>query len=222
MAENSFSAIFLFRAERVSLPRFKNHYSNNYIKSIIDMRKLLLLLLPVFAFMYSCQSDGKQAGEEKSVEEIVAAEPLKKLKEKAKTELKPEVPSDTVNVAKIEFNEEVYDFGTIDQGESVEHVFKFKNTGKAPLTVTNARGSCGCTVPKWPKEPIAVGETGEIQVKFNSAGKKGPQNKTVTLTANTWPTTTRINIKANVNAPDKPAGNASTDPKKLPTSQPGK
>ncbi len=173
------------------------------------MRKVLLLLIPISIFLFSCQSDGREAGAEKSVEEVTSADivrpQLDASKNKPAAENKPQVPADTVNVGKIEFAELVHDFGTIEQGENAEHVFKFKNTGKVPLVISNARGSCGCTVPKWPKEPIAVGETGEIEVKFNSSGKKGPQNKTVTLTANTWPTTTRVNIKGNVNAPDKPA-----------------
>ncbi len=185
------------------------------------MRKLLLLLIPVSIFLVSCQSDGRTAGAEESVEEVLSADVVKpKLDAKTKKEIKPEIPADTINVGKITFDEVVYDFGTIDQGESVEHKFKFKNTGKAPLVVSNARGSCGCTVPEWPKEPIAVGEQGEILVKFNSAGKKGPQNKSVTLTANTWPTTTRINIKGKVNAPEGKKIDAKPNVKTLPAKQP--
>ena len=96
------------------------------------------------------------------------------------------------------FNEELHDFGTIKDGDVVEHVFTFVNNGQAPLIISDAKGSCGCTVPEWPKEPIAVGATGELKVKFNSKNKPGIQNKTVTITANTWPTTQRLRIKANV------------------------
>lgn len=92
--------------------------------------------------------------------------------------------------------EENYDFGTITEGEIAEHVFKFTNTGEAPLIISNASASCGCTVPVWPKEPIPVGGTGEIQVKFNSSNKPGVQNKTVSITANTNPKLSRLNIKA--------------------------
>lgn len=97
---------------------------------------------------------------------------------------------------------EVYDFGTIDEGEVVEHVYKFKNTGNEPLTITNAKGSCGCTVPDWPRTPIAAGEIGEIVVKFNSKGKGkvggGAQAKKVTITANTEPAQTYLTIKGTV------------------------
>ena len=92
----------------------------------------------------------------------------------------------------------VWDFGTIQQGDSPEFSFKFKNTGNEPMIISNAKGSCGCTVPKWPKEPIAPGATGEINVKFNSKGKKGSQNKTVTLTANTTPPTTKLRVTGQI------------------------
>ncbi|MFK7954239.1 MAG: DUF1573 domain-containing protein [Ekhidna sp.] len=106
---------------------------------------------------------------------------------------KPEGP-----LPSFKFEEELHDFGTITDGDVVEHTFTFVNTGEAPLIITDAKATCGCTVPEKPTEPIAVGETGEIKVRFNSKGKPGVQNKTVTLTANTWPTTHRVRIKANV------------------------
>jgi hypothetical protein len=98
------------------------------------------------------------------------------------------------------FEESEFDFGTSKEGAIVEHVFKFTNTGNAPLVIQNAAGSCGCTVPEPPKEPIAPGATGEIKVKFDSRGKVGVQNKTVTITANTNPETTLIALKGTVNA----------------------
>lgn len=107
--------------------------------------------------------------------------------------VKPEGPLPT-----FAFNEELHDFGVINEGDVVEHVFAFTNTGDAPLIISKATGSCGCTVPEWPKEPIGVGEAGEIKVKFNSRKKPNIQNKTVTITANTFPAQTRIKIKANV------------------------
>jgi len=84
----------------------------------------------------------------------------------------------------ISFSEKLYDFGVITQGDVVEYTFKFENTGTAPLKIVSARGSCGCTVPKYSKEAIAAGEKGEVFVRFNSAGKSGMQNKTVTLVTN--------------------------------------
>lgn len=96
--------------------------------------------------------------------------------------------------AQIEFEEEAFDFGTIMEGDVVEHVFAFTNTGKNPLVISHAEGSCGCTVPQWPRDPIAPGGKGEIRVKFNSQGKQGEQNKTVTISANTIPNKTEIRV----------------------------
>jgi len=110
----------------------------------------------------------------------------------------PAVEVPTGPTTTVEFTESVFDFGTIDEGEKVSHVYKFKNTGTEPLIIKDAKGSCGCTVPQWPKEPIGVGETGEMLVEFNSKGKSGSQNKRVTITANTNPAQSFINIKGEV------------------------
>ncbi|MEQ8243677.1 DUF1573 domain-containing protein [Fulvivirga sp.] len=111
----------------------------------------------------------------------------------ATPETKPEGP-----LPAFKFNELDYDFGTIAEGDVVEHTFTFTNTGDAPLIIQSAKGSCGCTVPTWPKEPIPVGGTGEITAQFNSKGKPNIQNKTVTITANTWPKQSTLRIKAMV------------------------
>ncbi len=102
------------------------------------------------------------------------------------------------NATEITFNENMYDFGTIKEGELVNYKFKFTNTGKVPLLITNASASCGCTVPNWPKEPIGPGKTGEIDVTFNSEGKPNHAEKTVTVTANTSPMNTILLIKGEV------------------------
>ena len=72
----------------------------------------------------------------------------------------------------MEFEKEIFDFGTIAQGEKVNFIYKFTNTGDADLIISSAKGSCGCTVPDWPKQPIAPGEVSEIKVVFNSDGKQ--------------------------------------------------
>ncbi len=102
----------------------------------------------------------------------------------------------------IAYAEEVFDFGTITEGEKVTHVFSFTNTGDADLVIVSAKGSCGCTVPEWPKEPIAPGEEGKISVVFNSEGKKGMQNKRVSIVANTEPSTTAVTLKGEVISPE--------------------
>ena len=84
----------------------------------------------------------------------------------------------------MEFKEKLYNFGTIAQGDTVLHTFVFENVGTEPLKILSARGSCGCTVPKYSEEEIAPGSKGEVQVRFDSSGKMGNQNKTVTLITN--------------------------------------
>lgn len=105
----------------------------------------------------------------------------------------------------IEYENNKFDFGTINEGEVVKHIFKFKNTGNEPLLITNAKGSCGCTVPTWPKEPVAPGASAEIKVEFNSKGKPGRQSKKVTVTANTTPTETFLEIMGEVKGKEQPA-----------------
>lgn len=95
-----------------------------------------------------------------------------------------------------------HDFGTIKQGDQVECAFKVTNSGNQPLILEEAHGSCGCTVPDYPKDPIPAGESRDIKVKFNSTGKKGKQSKTVTITANTEPIQTIVTIHAMVDAPE--------------------
>jgi hypothetical protein len=98
----------------------------------------------------------------------------------------------------IAFDESEYDFGVARQGEQVQFIFRFTNTGNEPLLLTNVRGSCGCTVPSWPNDPIEPGGTGAIVVEFDTKGKMGPQTKQVTITANTDPPVTLLYLKGEV------------------------
>lgn len=119
----------------------------------------------------------------------------------AATSSEQAAPAENKNQAEIKFDEEEFNFGTIKQGDKAEHTFTFTNTGKEPLIITNAAGSCGCTVPVWTKEPIKKGEKGTIQVTFNSAGKQGMQDKTITITSNAVTTTKVLHLKGNVEVP---------------------
>jgi len=103
-----------------------------------------------------------------------------------------------VGGAKIKFEKTEHDFGTINEGDIVDTVFSFKNSGKSELIITSAKGSCGCTVPEWPKEPIMPGEEGQIRVKFNSDKKPNLQQKTITLVTNTEQGKEILKIKAQV------------------------
>lgn len=111
-------------------------------------------------------------------------------------------PVPTGPLTTIKFDEETYNWGKVMDGEKVTHVYKFKNTGTEPLIISNAKGSCGCTVPDWPKDAIAPGKSGEIKVIFDSTGKGGvggkEDTKKVTVTANTDPVDTYLTITGKV------------------------
>lgn len=96
------------------------------------------------------------------------------------------------------FDEETHDFGKIFEGETVSFSFKFTNSGKSDMVISDVTSSCGCTVPEWPRQAIKPGEGGIIKVTFNSAGKHGFQNKNVMIVANTQPNATPLKIKAQV------------------------
>lgn len=100
--------------------------------------------------------------------------------------------------AKITFKESSHNFGDITQGDKVSHTFEFTNKGNEPLILSNVLVSCGCTATNWPKDPIPPGESGSIQVNFNSAGKMGRQNKVVTVVSNAVNSRERIKIITNV------------------------
>ena len=111
----------------------------------------------------------------------------------AAPEEKPEGPLPVAEFEKLE-----HDFGTVNEGQKVTYDYKFKNTGQAPMIIQTAQPSCGCTVPTWSKEPVPVGGTGFIRAEFDTNGKSGIQNKTITVTANTWPKVTTLRFKAMV------------------------
>ncbi len=110
-----------------------------------------------------------------------------------------ENPEELNRLAKFKFEETEVDFGSINEGEIVEHTFKFKNVGNEDLIITNVQTSCGCTASNWPRNAISPGETSELLVSFNSQGKKGLNTKEITVIGNTRPTQTILIIKANVN-----------------------
>ncbi len=119
----------------------------------------------------------------------------------------PATASDEANEGKeklpeIEFNEDAIEFGEISQGEKVKQRFRFKNVGNSDLIISDAKGSCGCTVPLWPKQPIRPGQEGEIEVVFNSENKSGFVNNKVTLVMNTIPNTKVIALKGTVLTPE--------------------
>lgn len=103
----------------------------------------------------------------------------------------------------IKFEQTQFDFGKLNEGQKVRTKFAFTNTGNKPLVIADAQGSCGCTVPEWPRVPIEPGKSANIDVEYNSEGKRGEQLKTITVTANTEPRTTELYVKATVIPKDR-------------------
>lgn len=111
--------------------------------------------------------------------------------------------TDSSNLPRFEFDEEIHDFGRVIQGEKVSYSFKFKNSGKSDLVISDAKGSCGCTIADYPKKPIPPGGESTIDVTFNTETKKGYQNKTITIIANTQPNTRVLTVKAQIQVPEE-------------------
>ncbi|MDD2634416.1 MAG: DUF1573 domain-containing protein [Bacteroidales bacterium] len=98
----------------------------------------------------------------------------------------------------ISFEETEFNFGTVIQGEKVIHNFIFTNTGKGNLIISNVKASCGCTVPKWTKEPIRPGQKGNIEIKFDSSNRDGKQTKTAKVYSNTSPNVTELIVRCEI------------------------
>lgn len=121
---------------------------------------------------------------------------------KAKSGSDEKLNADLVkNQTSITFERDMHDFAEIIKGEKVSTEFKFMNTGKNDLLISDAHGSCGCTVPEWPKEPIPPGGSGVIKVVFNSGNRSGEFNKTVTVIANTVTNPNKLIIKGTIITP---------------------
>lgn len=158
---------------------------------------LLSFLMIAFMAFTACQNSESEATTEETAENL-ASPPTSTAANEKPAGNTAEVPTPTGPTTTISFDENTFDFGDVDEGEKVSHVYEFTNTGNEPLVISNAKGSCGCTVPKWPKTPIPPGESGEILVEFASKGKSGKQTKRVTITANTDPAQTFLTITGNV------------------------
>lgn len=148
--------------------------------------KFLILVLLAFVF-FACNNN---SDENKSLSTDLIKNPISA---DGNTDLS-ELPS-------IKFEKLEHNFGAIIQGEKVSYTFKFKNNGKADLLINSASGSCGCTVPKFSKEPIKSGKEGEIEIIFDSSGKSGIQSKTITVLSNSQPNTTVLTVAAEIIEP---------------------
>ncbi|MBK7806168.1 MAG: DUF1573 domain-containing protein [Saprospiraceae bacterium] len=172
----------------------------------------VLTLVTVFAFT-SCKektgddANAAPASDTTAVAATPVTDPAAAMTDPAAAAATP-VPTGPLTT--IKFDQDTYDWGKVMDGDKVTHVFKLKNTGSEPLIISNAKGSCGCTVPEWPKDAIAPGKSGEIKVVFDSKGKGAvggkEDSKRVTVTANTDPVDTYLTIKGKVDKKEEAAG----------------
>jgi len=162
-------------------------------KTIKKMRKYVLFYSLLLMSLAACKTDPAPSSEKK-----IEAIESKDVNDFVRMPVTADGEVDTENVAKMEFEETAYDFGTVKKGTKVSHTYKFENTGKVPLIITDARSTCGCTVPTYPKKPIAPGKGGKIKVVFDTTNFSDRQGKPVTITANTYPNKTELMIKGNI------------------------
>lgn len=180
--------------------RLKEKKVKEFISQMNMKAKLMLVLIAVFA-LTACKdrdAEKKIATLEARLASLEGKNPgatpmTKPAPVEAQPEVKPEGP-----LPAIQFESLDHDFGTIKEGDKVTHTYRFKNTGEIPLIIQEAKPSCGCTAPDWTKTPIPPGGEGFVKAEFDSQGKPNAQNKTITVTANTWPKETRLSFKAMV------------------------
>lgn len=166
----------------------------------MKISQILSIALVAFALVACDQAKNSKESSTPDAPEMKAANTdvtTVNLKDAAKSDEGTEVKSDA-KVAAFEWDETQFDFGDIQQGDVVEHIFKFKNTGEAPLVITDTKTTCGCTTPSFTKEPVQPGETGEILVKFNSTGKSGNTSKNITVKANVDGGVSMLRITTNI------------------------
>ena len=165
----------------------------------IGLLGLIAVLLLVNIFSGGLFGNSSDSAKDAARQRLAVTNPAASPATPAATPVTPAAPAVPAGpTTTLEFEESTFDFGVVDEGEKVSHIYKFRNTGNEPLVISDAKGSCGCTVPSKPTAPIAPGETGEITVEFNSKGKKGKRNQKVTVTANTNPPQTVISLTGEV------------------------
>lgn len=166
------------------------------------MKKLALVLIAAMSMaLFACQTSGNAGKSDTDQPVASTATPAAP----AATPQAPKKPdylakAEGMSQTTVEWSADTYDYGSVATGAKVTHQFRFTNTGDAPLTLTRVKPSCGCTTPTYTKEEIAPGEDGFIDVAFNTAGKSGVQNKTVTVTGNFAGTNKILRINGEVTA----------------------
>jgi len=150
------------------------------------MYKILIFLFLSISLLGSCKSDNNESKDSNSIKTNQLDLPVK------------DGVVDTTKMAIITFNELTFDFGKVNEGDVINHTFKFKNTGVKDLFLLYHKATCGCTVPSFSKDPYKPNASGEITVSFDTKGKKLSQNKKVKIFANTFPNMTTLTLKGYV------------------------
>lgn len=153
------------------------------------MKKSLTLIFIAFSLTY-CTNSAKKTGETVLDKPVLAAEEGKATLSEENQEME--------NAAVLSVENAIYEFGTVKEGKKVEHTYRFTNTGKSPLIISNVSASCGCTTPEYSKHPINPGETGSVSVVFDSQNQVGMQQKIITVLSNANPSRTILQLKGEV------------------------
>jgi len=170
------------------------------------MKKLLYVLSASAVMMWGCENS-KESVVEQQQQPSATAPAASAVEASQKQPVAEAAPKATeTRFSKFNFEKEQHDFGNIKQGDVVKHVFTFTNEGEAPLVISDIRTTCGCTTPEYTKEPVAPGQTGQIEVQFNSRGKAGVQKKAITIQANVEGGSKIIYITCKVNVEKEVAG----------------
>lgn len=158
------------------------------------MRKTLALFVIAFGLTACNSSEQNTENNEVDTQKLIVEE-QSTVGDAANNEL----VENSDGAAEITFATSVYEFGEVKEGEKVEHIFKFTNTGKSPLIISNVSASCGCTTPEYSTHPIAPNEEGSVKVVFDTQNQVGMQQKIITILSNAEPTRTVIQLKGQVN-----------------------
>ena len=148
------------------------------------MFRISVILVFIITFIGGCKNSNNPDVPENAIDPSVVQNPVSASGNRNSKD----------NIPVFQFEVENHDFGKIIQGEKVSFAFQFKNVGKGDLVIRAAQGSCGCTVPEFPKEAVKPGDGGIINVTFNSEGREGVQEKTITIISNTMPNTHVLTI----------------------------
>lgn len=178
----------------LSCPRKSNkksaHECSGFIFDSLEfpyqkLRKMRLLLLLCIAtwITYSCKNNSSEIDAEGSISDII------------NMPIGADQIIDTSEAAHLEFEETLVDWDTIRHGEEFTKIFHFKNTGKRPAIISDVKTSCGCTATKYTKDPIPPGQSGKIEVTFNSSGRVGYQKKSINVIGNTYPPRTLLYLQ---------------------------